>query len=538
VDHLPIFLDIRNKTVIVAGGGTLAARRAEMALRAGANIKLFAPELSEEFNDIRRHERVTHEARWPEAADITGAAIAYGAAEDDETDLRLHGLAKAAGVLANVADRMELCDFISPAILDRSPLVAAISSSGASPILARVIKAELESAIPATFGELSGFLRRFREEVGAGITDGMMRRRFWEDVVEGPIAERVMAGDISGAEAMLRAKLATITESAQTGPRPGGETANLHSEQQTKGAGSRPGGETANLHGEQQTKGAGSRPGGNTAYLHGERQTKRSEPRPGGEVYLVGTGPGDPDLLTFRALRLMQRADVVLYDRLIGPRILNLVRRDAERIYAGKQPDNHTLSQEDITAMLVRLALEGKRVLRLKAGDPFIFGRGGEEIEEIARHGIPFQVVPGITAAAGCAAYAGIPLTHRDHAQACVFVTGHGRDGEVSLNWEALIQPRQTVAIYMGLSTLPRVMEQFIAHGADAALPVAVVDNGTRRRQRVVTGTLADIAAKAAEAGLAGPAMIIVGTVVSLADRLTWFQPDAQGAEAAASPGP
>jgi len=245
-----------------------------------------------------------------------------------------------------------------------------------------------------------------------------------------------------------------------------------------------------------------------------------------GEVFLVGTGPGDPDLLTFRALRLMQRADVVLHDRLIGPRILNLVRRDAERIYVGKEPDSHTVSQDDITQMLVRLALEGKRVLRLKGGDPFIFGRGGEEIEELARRGIPFQVVPGITAAAGCAAYAGIPLTHRDHAQACVFVTGHGKDGRVSLNWEALIQPRQTVAIYMGLSTLAAVMEDFIAHGADPVMPTAVIDNGTRRRQRVVVGTIADIAAKTAEANLKGPAMIIVGTVVTLADRLTWFKPE------------
>jgi uroporphyrin-III C-methyltransferase / precorrin-2 dehydrogenase / sirohydrochlorin ferrochelatase len=465
VDHLPIFLDIRGKTVVVAGGGTLAARRTEMALRAGARVKLFAPELSDEFRDLRLDAALHYEPRWPDAVDLAGAILAYGAAEDREADIRLHGLAKQANVLTNVADTMELCDFISPAILDRTPLVAAISSSGASPILARVIKAELESAIPATFGELSAFLRRFREEVAEKIADGTVRRRFWEEVVEGPVAERVMAGDIAGAEAALRGRITEMAGSASAG-------------------------------------------------------------RPRGEVFLVGTGPGDPDLLTFRALRLMQRADVVLYDRLIGPRIMTLVRRDAERIYVGKEPDNHVVKQEDITQMLVRLALQGKRVLRLKAGDPFIFGRGGEEIEELARHGIPFQVVPGITAAAGCAAYAGIPLTHRDHAQACVFVTGHGKDGNVELNWDALIQPRQTVAIYMGLSTLARVMEEFVAHGADPAMPVAVIDNGTRRRQRVVTGAIADIAHRAAEAGLKGPAMIIVGTVVALADRLAWFRPE------------
>jgi uroporphyrin-III C-methyltransferase/precorrin-2 dehydrogenase/sirohydrochlorin ferrochelatase len=472
LDHLPIFLDIRGKSVLIAGGGTLAARRAEMALRAGARVRLFAPELSDEFRDLAAHGNLQHEPRWPEAPDFAGVILAYGAAEEAETDGHVHALAKAAGVLANVADKMELCDFISPAILDRSPLVAAISSSGASPILARVIKAELESAIPATFGELSAFLRGYREEVAARISDGTLRRRFWEEIVEGPVAERVIAGDVSGAETALRERLAEMSTGAEAGP-------------------------------------------------------------PRGEVFLVGTGPGDPDLLTFRALRLMQRADVVLYDRLIGPRIMTLVRRDAERIYVGKEPGDHVVSQDDITQMLVRLALQGKRVLRLKAGDPFIFGRGGEEIEELARHGIPFQVVPGITAAAGCAAYAGIPLTHRDHAQACIFVTGHGKDGQVDLNWEALIQPGQTVAIYMGLSTLGPVMEAFAAHGADPALPVAVVDNGTRRRQRVVLGTVADIAARAAEAQLKGPAMIIMGTVVTLANRLTWFKPDTSAEDGA-----
>jgi uroporphyrin-III C-methyltransferase/precorrin-2 dehydrogenase/sirohydrochlorin ferrochelatase len=464
LDHLPIFLDIRGKSVVVAGGGTLAARRVEMALKAGAQVKLFAPELSDEFVHLRDASELSHQARWPQTGDFEGAAMAYGAAEDDDTDLRTYELAKLAGVLVNVADRMELCDFITPAILDRSPLVAAISSSGASPILARVIKAELESAIPAAFGELAAFLRRYRDEVGARIAEGVRRRRFWEAVVEGPIAERVIAGDLAGAEALLRSKLGA----------------------------------------EDDASGAVAQ----------------------GEVFLVGAGPGDPDLLTFRALRLMQRADVVLYDRLIGPRILNLVRRDAERIYVGKQPDDHALPQPELTALLVSLAKQGKRVLRLKAGDPFMFGRGGEEIEELARHGIAFQVVPGITAAAGCAAYAGIPLTHRDHAQACVFVTGHSKDGRVELNWGALIQPGQTIAIYMGLATIGMVMADFVAHGMAPATPVAVIENGTRRRQRVVTGTLADIAAKTADAALKGPAMIIIGTVVTLADKLAWFEPE------------
>jgi len=247
-----------------------------------------------------------------------------------------------------------------------------------------------------------------------------------------------------------------------------------------------------------------------------------------GKVYLVGAGPGDPDLVTFRALRLMQKADVVLYDRLIGEGVMNLVRREAERIYVGKRPDDHELPQEEIGALLVRLATEGKRVLRLKGGDPFMFGRGGEEIEALAAHGVPFQVCPGVTAAIGASAYAGIPLTHRDHAQACVFVTGHGKDGKLDLDWTALLQPRQTVAIYMGLRNLEALTTDFVARGASADLPAAIVDNATRLNQKVVVGTLATLAAKARAAELRGPSIVIVGTVVALRDKLDWYAPAAE----------
>jgi uroporphyrin-III C-methyltransferase/precorrin-2 dehydrogenase/sirohydrochlorin ferrochelatase len=242
-----------------------------------------------------------------------------------------------------------------------------------------------------------------------------------------------------------------------------------------------------------------------------------------GEVYLVGAGPGDPDLLTFKALRLMQRADVVLYDRLVGEGILDQVRRDAERIYVGKQPQDHTLPQDEISRLMLRLAKEGKRVLRLKGGDPFMFGRGGEEIELLAEAGIPFQVVPGVTAALGCSAYAGIPLTHRDHAHTCVFVTGHGKDGKIDLDWNLLIQPRQTVAVYMGLAQLRALTEAFVRKGADPMLPAAVVDKGTRPGQTVITSTVSGIADKVAKAALKGPAILIVGTVVRLREKLDWY---------------
>ncbi|RBP04092.1 uroporphyrin-III C-methyltransferase/precorrin-2 dehydrogenase/sirohydrochlorin ferrochelatase [Roseiarcus fermentans] len=465
---LPIILDMRRRTVVVVGSGVVAARRAELAARAGALVTVFAPALGDEFLELRDRPDVRHAPRDPEAEDFAGCSLCFVASEDERLIERTRALASAAGALVNVADRPKLCDFIMPSIVDRSPLVIAISTGGASPILGRMLKARLESLIPSAYGRLAELMSGFRGRVATAIPTQTMRRRFWETVLEGPIAETALAGNTTAAEAHLAAEIERWAD---------------------------------------------------------------EQPSPRGEVYLVGAGPGDPDLVTFRAFRLMQKADVVLYDRLADPRIMTLVRREAERVYVGKRPDNHELPQDEISALLVRLAREGKRVLRLKGGDPFLFGRGGEEIETLAEHGIPFQVCPGVTAAIGASAYAGIPLTHRDHAQACVFVTGHGRDGKIVLDWASLIKPRQTVAVYMGLRNLEPLTEAFIAAGAPPDLPAAVVDNATRPNQRVVAATLATLASAARAAGLEGPSIVIIGSVVTLREKLDWYAPREGGPE-------
>ena len=463
---LPIFLDMRDRRAAVVGGSVVAARRADYLVRAGAWVTVFAAELSDEFLGLRDGPNFRHVARDPVPEDFRDCKLCFVAADDERLTVTAKDAASMAGCLVNVADRPPLCDFIMPSIVDRSPLVIAISTGGASPILGRMLKAKLESLIPAAYGRLASLMSQFRKQAAQTIPSHTMRRRFWEEALEGPIGEAALAGDEEAAIAGLARELVRPGDGPDRPPR--------------------------------------------------------------GEVYLVGAGPGDPDLVTFRALRLMQKADVVLYDRLAGDSVINLVRREAERIYVGKRPDNHELPQEEISALLVALAKEGKRVLRLKGGDPFMFGRGGEEIETLAEHGIPFQVCPGVTAAAGAAAYAGIPLTHRDHAQACVFVTGHGKDGNIDLDWPALLQPRQTVAIYMGLRNLEGLMDEFVARGASVDLPAAIVDNATRAGQRVIVGTLGTLAAKARAAELRGPSIVIVGTVVTLRDKLNWRGPGRQ----------
>jgi len=456
MDYLPAFHNVRGKLCLVVGGGEIATRKAGVLLEAGATVRVVAPEIEPELARQPGVEPIV--ARF-EPQHLEGAVMVIAATNDREVNRQVSELAQSHKLPVNVVDDPELCSFIMPAILDRSPLMVAFSSGGGSPVLTRMMRGKLETVIPQNYSRLAAFAVRFRELVKEVVSNPPKRRIFWENALDGVVAERVLAGDEEGAEALLKQMLASEDNVL------------------------------------------------------------------GGEVYLVGAGPGDPDLLTFRALRLMQKADVVVYDNLVSKTIVDMTRRDAQRIFVGKERANHTMRQEEINALLVRLAKEGKRVVRLKGGDPFIFGRGGEEIETLASEGIPFQVVPGITAASGVASYAGIPLTHRDHAQSCLFVTGHLKDGTMNLDWEALARPRQTVVVYMGLHGLDILCAELVKHGMPDTTPIAIVQQGTTLNQRVIVGTLATLPGIAEREKPQAPTLIIVGGVVTLHDKLTWFHP-------------
>lgn len=455
MDFFPIFLNLKGKPCLVVGGGEVAVRKVSILLQSGAKVTVVSPELCGELKKLH----ITHLQEKFSESRLEGMTLVIAATDDREVNIRVSSAAKERNIPVNVVDNPELCSFVMPSILDRSPLVVAFSTGGASPVLARLLRARFESLIPEGYGRLASFASRFREKVREKITKPSERRIFWENVFEGRVAEKVFIGDEKKAEAMM------------------------------------------------------------------DEMMEKHEAHHG-EVYLVGAGPGDPDLLTFRALRLMHKADVVLYDNLVSKPILEMTRRDAARIYVGKKKSDHAMPQEEINETLVRLAKEGKRVLRLKGGDPFIFGRGGEEIEKLSSQGIPFQVVPGITAASGVSSYAGIPLTHRDHAQSCVFVTGHLKDNSMDLDWEMLARPRQTVVVYMGLTGIDVLCSKLIEHGLSPSTPAAVVQQGTTRNQKVLTGTLADLPEITREAKLTPPTLIIVGGVVSLREKLSWFEPN------------
>jgi len=443
VDYLPLFASLKDRPVLVVGTGEIADRKIAFLRKAGARVQVIT---GAEFQE----------------AMLDNVVLVIAATEDRELNRRVFDAANARHRLVNVVDDQPLCSFIFPSIVDRSPLLIAISSGGNAPVLARLLREKIEALLPASLGRMAEVAGNFRERLKSVVTTTDGRRRFWDRAFRGRFASLMAAGNEAAAERLLEQSLAT---------------------------------------------------GGSAQ----------------GEIILVGAGPGDPGLLTLRGLQVIQQADVVFYDHLVTDGVRELIRRDAEQICVGKRAGEHSVAQHDTNQMLIAAAKAGKTVVRLKGGDPFIFGRGGEELQAAAEAGVPFQVVPGITAASAVTAYAGIPLTHRDHAQSVTFVTGHYKADSAPFDWAHLAQSRQTLAIYMGTMKAAEISEQLIQHGRAATTPVAVISRGTRVDQHVATGTLQDLAHLAKDAPM--PALIVVGEVVQLHSTLAWFQhpTDAEG---------
>jgi len=458
VEFLPLHFDLKGRRCLVVGDQDIATRKADLLRRAGAELLLNTLKPCDSLRELSldRAVRLVDEPFHEDLLDDVELVVA--ASDDPVLNRRVSEAARKRHLPVNVVEQPDLSTFIFPSIIDRSPIIVSVSSGAQIPVLTRLLRSRLESLIPHAYGRLASVAAEFRERVREQLPHQNQRRRFWESVLEGKIADLVLGGREDKARQEIEAVLAESEHFTQLG-----------------------------------------------------------------EVYLVGAGPGDPDLLTFKALRLMRQADVVLYDRLVAPEILDLVRRDAERINVGKERSRHTLPQEDINQLLVSLAKQGKRVLRLKGGDPFIFGRGGEEIERLSEAGIPFQVVPGISAANGCAAYAGIPLTHRDYSQSVRFITGHLKDNSIALPWQEFVQEHQTLVFYMGLQGLPEICRQLIAHGMRPDMPVALVSRGTTRFQKVLTSTLQEMPSALQREEIQAPTLIIIGEVVKLREKLAWL---------------
>ena len=452
MDYFPFFFDLKGRLCLLVGGGEIARRKAELMLRAGAHLKVVAPEVSDEVAAMVAGEGHHIERREYRPEDLDDVILVVSATDIREVNATVSRDAKARNLPVNVVDQPDLCTFIFPAIVDRSPVVVAVSTGGDAPVLTRSVREMLEALIGEGYARLGRFIGERRPALKKRLPDPEIRRRHTEHFMQSPGRDLAMQGRFDEAE----------------------------------------------------------------KYFEEDPDDLNT-----GEVYLVGAGPGDPDLLTLKALQLMQRADVVLYDSLVPEAVLDRVRRDARREYVGKKGGGESTAQTSINDLLIQHAKAGERVLRLKGGDPFIFGRGGEEIESLVEQGIPFQVVPGITAANGCAAYAGIPLTHRDYSQSVRFVTGHPKDGEVNLAWQEFAHPNQTIVFYMGLGGLERIAANLVSHGRDPNTPVAVIAKGTMPEQEVVIGTLTTISDRVRSRELARPTLTIVGEVVDLYGKLT-----------------
>jgi uroporphyrin-III C-methyltransferase/precorrin-2 dehydrogenase/sirohydrochlorin ferrochelatase len=455
--HLPVFLDLEAAPALVAGGGRVAARKVALLRSAGASVTVVAPAACPEIAEQARRGELAWLPRAFEPGDVAGKRVAFAATDDESANDAVARAARAAGIPVNVADDGARSTFILGAIVDRSPLLVAISSGGAAPMLATAVRARIEALLDQSWSRLARFADRWRPAIRARRPALAARRSLYEWLLEGPVAAAVRAGREPEADRLLEAALAD------------------------------------------------------------------ESPAPRGFVSLVGAGPGDPELLTLRALRALQNADVILADRLVGPEILARARREAEVVDVGKSAGGPGASQERINRLLVHHARRGRRVVRLKGGDPMVFGRGGEEAAWLARHGVPFEIVPGITAALGCAAYAGIPLTDRRHAETLHFVTAHGSEAADRVDWERLAGRRQTLVVYMGVAAAGRVRERLLAARMSPATPVAVIENGTLPGQRVLLTDLAGLEAAVAAEAIRSPALLVIGESAAEASRLGWF---------------
>ena len=462
MNYFPVFFDLAGQKVLIVGGGEVALRKVTLLERTGALITLVAPHIAPELLERGAAGKLQLALREFAPEDLDGVRLVIVATSRRAVNRWIAALSEARNIPVNVVDDREASRFIVPAIIDRDPVLVAISTGGTSPVLARRLRERLEAVIPAKIGELASWLKALRRTTRQKLRDTDERRRFFEAVVDGPAARRFVDGDRPGAARLAQQLLATTS----------------------------------------------------------------AAPRAAGEVTLVGAGPGDPELLTLKALRALQDADVILHDRLVPNAVLELARRDAARICVGKAAGNVGITQEEINALLVEHARQGKRVVRLKGGDPFVFGRGGEELQALAKARIEFSVIPGITSALGGAAYAGIPLTHRDYAHSVSFVTGHAQDDGQEPDWRALAKPGTTAVFYMGLARLEYIVARLLEHGAPDTRPVGIIAQGTTADQRVITGTLSSIREISSEAQVESPALLVVGDVVALHSTLAWFGTD------------
>ena len=461
MDQLPIFVDLDRRACLAVGGGSIAERKVKELLAAGAKVTVVAPELTRELERLAADNAIELKRRKFEEADLHQRWLVVAATSDHALNAQIAAAAESRQIFCNVVDEVDLCTYITPAIVERAPITVAISSGGRSPVLVRWVKGVIESLLPARLGKLTNLAGRWRQRVGDTISSVGERRRFWEQVLNGPAAEQVYAGRDAQADASIEQALVDWHHDA-------------------------------------------------------DRST--------GEAYLVGAGPGAADLITLRGRQLLAQADVVLYDRLVGVDVLDYARRDAELISVGKQPGQPSIAQEQINRLLVQLVGRGKRVCRLKGGDPMIFGRAGEEIDALVSAGHPFQIVPGVSAVSACAAYAGIPLTLRGVARSVILTTGHVED---SADFElGPLRKDQTLALYMGVAQYGAIADRLIASGTDPQTPVAVIEKGTTEKQLVISTVLSELADAANDNDVRPPALLLIGETTSLAERYSWFAPE------------